>query len=222
MPLLTGAVSARSYTVSEGVPDDYLADFEKALKRNCFRPIREGSGDLESFGWVNVRNLLDARMRPDSWHFSPYIILGLRHDRKTVPGAILKARVTEAVRRLMKQERRTKISRDERAELEMSIKAELLAQTLPSSNVTECAWNLETNRFYVASTSNTANDRVVAMFSDTFERAIIPQFPYLVAEDYAEKKNKIRVLEKTEATDFSAPIKTAELEVKLGVREVGA
>jgi len=220
MGFLAGSISVRVYKVSEAVPDGYLAPYAKALARHAFAPIDDRKGQTLASGWVNARNLLDTRLEPDSWHFAPYIFLGFRIDKKSVPNAMLRARVEDAVRRTLKQERRPKLSKDERATIEAAVRTELLSQTLPATSLTEVAWNLELNRLYVASTSSTANDGVAACFTETFGSALVPQIPYLVAEEYAERHHVERALEGAYSTDFAAPVRQARAERRSDVRRV--
>lgn len=218
MPFLAGSISVRTYSVSEPAADGYLAPFTKALQRYAFQPIDDRKGQTQAAGWVNIRNMLDNRLEPESWHFPPYIVLGFRVDRKTVPAALLRARVEDAARRTLRQERRPRLSKDEKAALEANIRSELLSQSLPSTSLTEVAWNLETNRLYVASTATGANDMVATLFGETFERAVIPHLPYLVAEEWAENHNCMRALEGSYSSDFGQLHRQHRTERRHGVQ----
>src|SRR5690606_11876257 len=98
MPLIAGSVTCRRYRVPESPPDGYLQPFARSIARNGFRPIDDAAGMTESAGWVNPRNPLDTNLNPSEWHIAPYVLLGYRLDKKSVPSRILRARVELAVR----------------------------------------------------------------------------------------------------------------------------
>lgn len=222
MPFLTGSLSYRSFRVLETPPEDYLESFTKSLKRYAFKPIPETSDALEAIGWTNPRNLLDTRLRDFDWHFSPYVLLGLRRDKKSIPKAVLRAQVQERVRRLMKQEGRGGVSRDERADIEKDERQKLLTRIMPSSSLTEIAWNLERGRLYVASSSATVNDIVVGLMNETFNVTCLPQQPYLMAEQIAQARERQAELERLTGTDFTSELRRRQLEERYRVQEVAS
>jgi recombination associated protein RdgC len=204
MPLTTGAVACRRYRVLDTPPDDYLAPFGKAIARNAFRPINDDKGETQSGGWASVRNILETTLNPSEWHLPPYIMLGYRLDKKSVPAKLLRAKLDLAIRDAMRSRESGKFSREEKSALELSIKTEMLKATAPSVGMTEVAWNLETGRVIVASTGSTVNELVIGAFAETFGLTPVPQFPYLLAEDWAEEKSRQADLTRAGADDFAA------------------
>lgn len=207
MPLTVGAVATRRYRVLDSPPTEYLSPFGKAIVRNAFKPINEDKGETQSAGWVSVRNILETSLNPSEWHIPPYILLGYRIDKKSVSAKLFRAKLDLAIRDKLRSGQREKLSREEKSSLEMSIKTEMLKAQAPSVNVAEIAWNVETGRLIVASTSTTVNDLVAGAFAETFGLTPVAQFPYLLAEEWAEEKGRPSDLTRAGADDFAAALR---------------
>ena len=66
-----------------------------------------------SIGWVNVFNPIDTNLTIEKVMQGKYIILGIRKDRKSLPAALLKAQLNEALRAQLRERRGKKLSREE-------------------------------------------------------------------------------------------------------------
>jgi recombination associated protein RdgC len=204
MPLLSGAVACRRYRVMEPPPEGYLAPYGKALVKNAFRPVDDAKGETQSSGWVTLRNILEQNFAPGEWHHAPYALLGFRVDKKSVPVKLLRAKLELVIREKLRATKREKLSREEKASMELAIKAEMLKGQEPNVSVTEVAWNLETGRVIVGSTATGVNDLITGAFAETFGLTAVPQFPYLLAEEWAERKKRVRFLHAAGPDDFGA------------------
>jgi len=203
MPLTVGAVTCRSYMITDPPSRDFLAEGIRDVQRHAFRPPQVERGQTRSLGWVNARNLLDARLTAEKMMFEDFLVLGLRIDRVALNGRVVKAHLNEAVREVLKDRRKQGIGREERAALLDKVKLELLAKQTPGTTVYEMAWNTKTHRVYFSATSDSLNSEFCDLFSDTFHAALRPLFPFLRAETKAKKEHTTEALLESLPARFS-------------------
>jgi len=207
MGLFAGAVTCRRYRVVDPTPDAYLQPFTKSIARHAFRPLHPDKDDTASSGWVNPRNLLDTTFPTADWHLPPFIVLGFRIDKKALPARIFKARVDLAIREHIRVKRQARMNPDEKTEIERSIRAEMLRQIAPSTNVVDVAWNLETGRLLVGTTASSTNQMVLAAFAETFGLTPVPQVPFLMGEAWAHGAKKTREFGQLEPEPWGAMVR---------------
>ncbi|NQU43696.1 recombination-associated protein RdgC [bacterium] len=202
MSLISGAISARVYRVEEPPARDALHELGKDLKRYAFQPVRVDRSP-RSMGWVSPRNLLDTDLAIEKVLFEDFVVLGLRLDKVTVNAKLLKAYYQQAVQKLLKDQQRKQLSRDERAALMERTKIDLMAQQSPTTSLYEMAWNLTSHHVYFSATSTALNTEFADLFQETFHTGLTPLFPYLRAEPKAQKEGLAEALMQLEPSILS-------------------
>ena len=125
MPLLKGAVNL----IELVVPAEVVFD-DKQVREHLFMDI-DDSYDEFSVGWVNPSDMFDTSA--PSQVLGEYVVLSMRVDKRTVPGAVLKKLVAKEIRRVMQEKQVPKLSRASRIEIKARIQIELLRKAKPTS-----------------------------------------------------------------------------------------
>ncbi len=185
MPFTSGTLSATAYRTGTPCPSDARERFKRSLHRHAFKPIDAEKGETQSIGWADPRNILSPSLSWDHLTVGPYLFLGLRVDRKTIPSMLLKARVREALRELAKEKKVQRISRTEKKAVEERIAGELLRQASPSVAVCEAVWNTASGEVFFAASSRGVNEAFVELFAQTFDIELLPNHPLARATEIA-------------------------------------
>lgn len=187
MPILNGTISACCYRTDTTCPPDARERYNRALQRHAFRPIDAEKGETQSAGWVDPRNILASPLTWDRLSVGPYVFLGLRVDKKSVPGPLLKARLRQALREVAKEKKTTRISRTEKKAIEEQVTADLLRQASPSVAIYEASWNTATGELLIAATSKGVNEGFMEVFAHTFEMELEPAHPLARSTELAAR-----------------------------------
>jgi hypothetical protein len=201
MPFTTGTITCRGYRLVAEPPADFRAKMHADLRRHAFQPVNPERSP-RSLGWVNPRDILDTDLRTEKIIFDDFLALGLRVDKVSVNAKILKAHCQQAISRIMKERDRKQLSRDERTVILEKTRIDLMKKQTPISSFYEMAWNLESNRVYFSATGGTLNTEFCDLFQETFHTGLTPLFPYLRAEDKAEKEGRLEALLRTQPARF--------------------
>ncbi|MBN1867282.1 recombination-associated protein RdgC [Candidatus Sumerlaeota bacterium] len=212
MPLSTGAVTCRAYTVAEPPQGDFLSGLARDLQRHAFQPVQAARGQMRSIGWVNPRNILDIKLSPEKVRFEDYVVLGMRVDKVTVNARLLKAHYAEEATRVLREHRKKVLGREERAALLEKVRLELAARQTPSTSLYEMAWNVRTHRVYFSATSQALNLEFCDLFSDTFHAGLTPLFPFLRAERKCKSEGRPEVLAEALPAQFCPTAALARLQ----------
>lgn len=143
--------------------DGSAFDPEK-LREHAFTPEIDADG-IRS-GWVGMGDMLDT-----SNFFlasvGQYAGFSLRVDSKKPSGAVIRLKLAEAIREEMSQND-GKVSGRRKKELKETITASVIAKTDFTPAITDCLWDLEKNRLFIAVSSHKAIEPVLARFHATF------------------------------------------------------
>lgn len=202
MGLLSGTFTYRKFIVDEELPGDFKEKLVKTLPRHVFREINPKVNPEFSIGWVNAFDPTDHSLNLEKVLFGKYIILGLRKDRKSVPGAILKAEITAAIRAQMRERKGRKLSREEIASLKEMVKEKLLENISPTTALFEAVWNYETREVYFSSTATKPITEFIDLFQETFELTLLEQTLVSRAEDHIESNGLDLLLADLETSQF--------------------
>jgi DNA recombination-dependent growth factor C len=190
MSLTAGSVTCRVWRALDALPSGFKEAFERNLRRHAFKPIDPERGELESLGWVNVRQMLDADLSLEKVLFRNLILVGLRVDRLAINQKLFRATLAQAIDKVMRAKERESLSREERLVLEDKVRLDLLKRTQPAVNVYEMAWHLEEGLVFFASTSRRLGQLFSDLFGETFQVSIEPRFPALRARQWAERQKR--------------------------------
>ncbi|MEW6268163.1 MAG: recombination-associated protein RdgC [Thermodesulfobacteriota bacterium] len=155
----------------------------RAVNQRAFREHDEdGLPKAEAYGWVAIHDPLVVELETSDVFFQQYVMLGFRYDRRKAPAKLVRLerrRAEEARRREQGLER---LGRAVRKEIKEEVEARLLLQALPSPQLFECAWNLDTGTLYFTGKARAPREAFAALFRDTCGVAPVPVIPYLAAE----------------------------------------
>lgn len=169
MGFLHGNVTYARFTVTDALPRDFRAAVTTRLARFAFREIDPKNNPESSIGWVNATNPLDSKVTLEKALFDSYIILGIRHDRKSLPAALYRVRLADAVRAQARERKGRKLKPDEIASVRETLKAQMLATVSPQTALMEMVWNFEAGVVFYSATVRRAVDDFMELFADTFE-----------------------------------------------------
>ncbi len=165
MSLYNGGLSLRRFLVLGPVPtEDKLAE---GLAEYQFRPFQDGLEE-ERAGWCDWRNPLILPPEKDWVCQERFALFGLRIDTRKVPATLLKAHVDLRLRRLMAEKDLAFIGKEARISMQDEVKAELLQKVLPSTKVSDVAWDLKQGVLWTTATGGRAYSSLVDLFMKSF------------------------------------------------------
>lgn len=188
MPLTVGSLTTRIFRVLDPLPPNFKEMFERNLQRHAFKPMDPERGELTSMGWVNIRQMLDARLNLDKVFFRNTFLLALRQDKLAINQKLFRALLAEELAKVLRERNKENLSKEEKLIIEDKVRMDLIKRTQPATAVYEAAWHLESGLVFFGSTGERLNMMFADLFSETFQVSIEPQFPFLRAQRWAEKQ----------------------------------
>jgi len=180
MSILSGSATYRRFTLEsppsfgEGWRDTY----RDRLQAMSAKEPRPGSKEATA-GWC----IFDDRAGTDfddmnRWLIGvDHIVLGMRVKSRKLPAAELKAELAKRMKAWCDERGVERCPRSVKKELKETLENEWLAQTIPTSTVTELVWDYHNNIAYFASLSDNAGDTVRRLFHRTFGLVLRPESP---------------------------------------------
>ncbi len=213
MPLTSGSLTARAWRVIDIIPPNFKELFERNLKRHAFQAVDPERGQLQSMGWVNIRQLLDSRLTLDKVLFGNLILLALRVDKLVINQKVFRATLAREIARVLREKGKGGLSREERLVIEDKVRLDLIKRTQPNTAVYELAWHLESGLLFFGTTAERLNLAFSDLFTETFQVSIEPQFPFLRAQRWAKRQKQSQALLELLPSPFSpeAPIEVVEV-----------
>lgn len=157
--------------------------FCRAVNRHAFREHDEdGLPKAEAFGWVAIHDPLVTEVEPSDIFFQQYAVLGFRYDRRAAPAKLVRLERRRAEEERRREQGLERLGRTVRREIKEEVAARLLSQALPSPQLFECAWNLETHTLYFTGKSRAPREAFAALFRETCGVTPVPVIPYLAVE----------------------------------------
>lgn len=176
MGFASGPVTFRRFFFAGQVPDRADSGLIKSIRANAFGRASEASPDGIQIGWIAPTNLFDADISEEKVIVDRFVHLWMRMDRTAPPGNIVRSYVAleeaaerEASGRPMLTARQRKEARQkgvDRAEKEARdgrfrrVSAVPLLIDLPARTV------------YFGGLGNTASDKFIQLFRDTFDMSL--------------------------------------------------
>lgn len=199
MSFASGSVSFRRYYVSgpfqRKIDDELLHRIEACAFGHYGQADRDGI----EVGWVTPRHLFDTSFTEEKVIVGRCLHLAMRLDRTKVPGAVLKSYVEieqEAAReagggaKLTKEDllqaRQAAASRADR-ERKQGVFRRISASPL--------LFDLKGGQVYFSNLGNTAHDKLVTLFTDTFGAKLEPAGPAPVASRMLQSAGRHRFFE---------------------------
>ncbi|MCB2188927.1 MAG: recombination-associated protein RdgC [Deltaproteobacteria bacterium] len=182
MGLVKGSATLSRFKVSGETPEDFKSFVDERIRRFAFRDIEEGTEEL-AVGWTSALDFLDTDFAFASYALDPFIVLGMRVDRRRLSGAILNkyVRIETAKARAAREGR--KLGRSEREELKERVRLSLLRRIPPSSNLYEVCWDTAHAEIWLGNASRAVLELFEDLFRRSFDLGLTPRVPYLLGRD---------------------------------------
>lgn len=181
MGIYKGSATLTRYTLSNKLPSNFNTFLDERIKGFAFKSIEEGTEEL-SMGWVAAHDFMDTDFSYASYLLEPYVMLGLRIDRRRVSGSLLKKyHRLELQKALAMRGPEAKISRSDREELKEKARLDLLRRIPPASQVFDLCWDTQRGQLWLG----TATGGVRELFGDLFRRCFEMEPRMLIPWDLA-------------------------------------
>ena len=181
MGALKGSISYTLYYVEGTLEPGFVDAFMERIEEFRFRELTPESEDDMTFGWCRIDDMLRADIDRTGAFRGGYLTLGMRVDRWSLPGALLKARIAERQQQVMTEFSKAKLSRMEKERVRETVTREMKGQTLPSASMVDMVWQLDEGRVRFWSQSNTRREQFEELFESTFGMRLQPSGPYIAA-----------------------------------------
>ncbi|CAO0821802.1 Recombination-associated protein RdgC [Desulfarculales bacterium] len=182
MGLIMGSLSLSRYQVKGNTPPDFWDFVDQRIRANLFLDI-EDSTEEQTVGWVSIHDYFDVSFAYASYVLDPYVVLGLRWDRRRVPAGLLKKYHILEMKKALAACGGRGLSRADREDFKEKVRLDLLRRTLPSTQVFEVCWDTQRGEVWLGSTGRGVRDIFEDLFRRTFDLRPWPRIPYLLASD---------------------------------------
>jgi len=183
--ILSNTVSISQFRVAGDIPVMDLFEWvSQRLTKNGFIPIDQGIEEL-SVGWVTPDDHRSSDFSvPSAFWRDHYLFFTLRQDKRTIPGALVRAyqRVAEE-EYLAANPGFRRVPKQKKEEMRESVRTALLARTLPAPSTCDAVWDTRSKILTIASISAKTVDLFETLFKKTFEGLrLIAVHPFARAE----------------------------------------
>ncbi len=203
MPLLTGAMSARRYSVVAEFDDAGLRErLLERLAEEAFREPLSAAKGGENYGWVTLENLCDVDFSPSKVMFNQYVCFSLRIDNKRLPGKLVKALLDLRIRAWLAESGRERVPGPVKKEMLEQIELELYPRQLPAVAVHDICWDLAAKKVWFFSNSNKANELFRTLFAKTFQADTRPLGPLQLIARSAQAGAWVPALDRIGYADY--------------------
>lgn len=186
MGILSGAMTARRFTVLGEIPQGFRDTWRDALREHAFSepPVASWRDEIE--GWVEIHDILATGFDDiNHWFVDPYVLLALRVDKKTLPAKLFKATLAREIREWCESRSVDRCPLATRNDLKEELERKWLARALPRVSVVEACWNVDQGWLLLHSHAERAADRFRRLFTRTFDLQLVPWSPLEWVEDPA-------------------------------------
>lgn len=187
MALLSGTLTYKKFRITEELPKNFKESLVQNLPRHAFREIAPQRNPEYSIGWINAFDPMDTLLGLDKVLFGKYILLGIRRDKKSLSGPMLKAQLSAAIKAQLRERKGRKLSREESASLRDTIREKMLADISPATAFFEVVWNYETQEVFFSSLAAKACTEFAELFEETFKLPLEEQNLVSMTEAYIEQ-----------------------------------
>jgi hypothetical protein len=185
MGILSSTASICQFKIGGDIPPgDLFPWVSEQLTSHGFIPIDQGTEEL-SVGWVTPDDHRKSDFSaPSSFWRDHYFFFTMRQDKRSIPGALLKAYQKVAEEEfLLDNPGFTRVPKQKREELRDAVRSSLLARILPVPSTCDALWDTRSNTLTIAATGTKTLDTFDALFKKTFEGLrLIAIHPFARAE----------------------------------------
>lgn len=202
MGIFKGSATLTRYDVGGRRAEGWADFIDERVRTFAFREI-ENSADEQSIGWVSAADFMDTGFAYAAYALDPYIVLGLRVDKRKLPAGVLKKYHRLELRKVKQMRDGQAISREERETLKEKVRLELLRRIPPSTQTYDVVWDTGRNRVWFGGSSRSALDLFEDFFRRCFNVELTPRVPYLAARALLAEPALIERLEQAAPWDLS-------------------
>lgn len=203
MGVLQGSITYTLFHVEGELPERYEEAFLERIQEFAFQPLTPDAEEDTTMGWVRVDDMLSWEFSKDSVFRSGQLLLSMRTDKWSLPGALLRATVAQRVEQFAAEKGRVKLSKLEKDVIAETVRREFKQHMLPAAASVDMAWDLEKGLLRLWSQSGRAKESFFELFESTFGVRLHENGPYMAARSLELTKDELHALELLEYTDFS-------------------
>lgn len=182
MGLFKGSATLSRYQVKGDMPADFWEFVDRRIRANVFLDI-EQSTEEQAVGWCSAHDFLDTTFAYAAYALDPYIVLGLRVDRRKVAASLVRKYLRLEINKALAARGGRALSRHDREEMKEKVAFDLMRRTPPSTQVFEVVWDTAKAEVWLGSSGRGVRDLFEDAFKRTFDLALWPRLPYLLAGD---------------------------------------
>jgi DNA recombination-dependent growth factor C len=180
MGIYKGNATLSRYRVRGDLPAGFADFADEQINRFVFRSIDNTTDEL-GVGWVSSLDYLDTNFAQAGYMLDPYIVLGLRIDKRAVSGALLKKYHRLEIKKAVAMREDHKISRSDREDLKEKARLDLLRRIPPATQAVDVCWDTAKAEVWLGSNSKKVREIFEDLFYRTFELKLEPVLPWFTA-----------------------------------------
>lgn len=212
MGAIRGSISYTKFYVVGSLPDDFQKVFANAILARVIEPMTYDSDDEQHHGWCMVDKPFELTFDHSTLFANEYLNLGLRVDRWRLQVPLLKAKIEEAEANYRAKTQRTRLGKQQRAEIKLTVVRHLRKQTIPVTKSYDLSWNTTEKVLRFWSKSTKVLDLFQDLFEKTFKVKLLQESPVATAMSIGLTNEQRGVLTAIEPTLFSSLSPPATIE----------
>lgn len=206
MGAVRGSITYTLYSVEGDLPPGFQDEYLDRIAEFAFTELTPDAEEDTHHGWCVIDRMLDLEFTRESVYRGSYLALGLRVDKWSLPGALLKARIESESERWLAEKGRNRLLRSEKEAIREMVARELKHQLIPAASMVDMVWNLDerTVRFWSQTASRL--ELFEELFESTFGMRLIQSNAWTSAMRLGLKPPLVAALDTVEQahfTDFS-------------------
>jgi recombination associated protein RdgC len=182
MGILSSTTSITRYQAPGKLAGSLLETVRKGLQKHAIREMTAEDTDEKAVGWTSFSNPYQPDFKNETFVTGPFLIFSLRIDKKTIPAKLVAKELAIEAAKMLKEEKRDFISRNEKRKIKEEVIQKLRARIPASPSVYEMVWNYEAGQLWFFTNLKSANEELETLFQKTFQVSIVRLFPYTAAE----------------------------------------
>ncbi|NCG17729.1 MAG: recombination-associated protein RdgC [Rhodobacterales bacterium] len=215
MGILSSALTVSRFRVLDPtLPEGWREIYRDRLNEFAFHEPPQGMGKEEGEGWCQIKNLLDTEFDDfNEWLYNGWAVFQLRVDKKRLPMKLFKATLEKRGKAWCEEHEVERCPSTVKTELKERLEHEWMVRMLPSSRVTEAAWNMEDGYVIVHTLSEGSVDAFRKRFFRTFGKKLAPWSPLDWLEDAKTVENLLATgAEPVVSLEDAAPLESVALD----------
>lgn len=181
MSAVSGSLSYARFFVPSKLPRDFRDTAHDAICANAIRPLHPDEAEEMRAGWCVMGENVGLELPYERVMLDGFVNLGLRIDKWTIPGALLRTRVREAETKYREKSGKERLSKREKIDVREIVVRELRRRLVPTVRVYDLSWSLEDGLVRFFSHSEKVTGTMLDLFAQTFGVELVPESPFTLA-----------------------------------------